>query len=205
MKERFYRNKIQRFRERRGWSCDTSSDGDDETSLKDSSLIELISFLSHCNEEFWSFKYVVFNWEKLQTQNIKVERFGESVGGDDWPVDYVDDDIDKVMRQISLAVSRSRGVSSLSRAVSKEWISELFLWRRHFNLIVISSESSDMYTSNYRLMKSIPTLLWLCPRPCHGRSSKDWKVQRRLISTARWIIMRIQINSRKAECFFSES
>ena len=34
--------------------------------------------------------------------------------------DYTDDDVDRVMRQISLAVSRSRGVSSLSRAVAKE-------------------------------------------------------------------------------------
>ena len=34
-------------------------------------------------------------------------------------VDYTDDDVDRVMRQISLAVSRSRGVSSLSRAVAK--------------------------------------------------------------------------------------
>ena len=36
------------------------------------------------------------------------------------PVDYSDDDVERVMRQISLAVSRSRGVSSLSRAVAKE-------------------------------------------------------------------------------------
>ena len=35
-------------------------------------------------------------------------------------VDYTDDDVDRVMRQISLAVSRSRRVSSLSRAVAKE-------------------------------------------------------------------------------------
>ena len=34
--------------------------------------------------------------------------------------DYTDGDVDRVMRQISLAVSRSRGVSSLSRAVAKE-------------------------------------------------------------------------------------
>ena len=51
MKERFYKNKIERFRERRGWSCEFS-DCDDETSLKDSSLIEFISFLIHCKEEF---------------------------------------------------------------------------------------------------------------------------------------------------------
>ena len=31
----------------------------------------------------------------------------------------VEEDIDRVIRQISLAVSRSRGVSSLSRAVAK--------------------------------------------------------------------------------------
>ena len=36
------------------------------------------------------------------------------------PADYSDDDVERVMRQISLAVSRSRGVSSLSRAVAKE-------------------------------------------------------------------------------------
>lgn len=36
-------------------------------------------------------------------------------------VDFTEDDVDRVMRQISLAVSRSRGVSSLSRAVAKEY------------------------------------------------------------------------------------
>ena len=43
--------------------------------------------------------------------------------GSDWSAEDDadnDDDIDRVMRQISLAVSRSRGVSSLSRAVAKE-------------------------------------------------------------------------------------
>ena len=40
------------------------------------------------------------------------DEHGESDGA-------VEEDIDRVIRQISLAVSRSRGVSSLSRAVAK--------------------------------------------------------------------------------------
>ena len=53
----------------------------------------------------------------LEGVSSSVEEHRES---SERPVDYADDDVDRVMRQISLAVSRSRGVSSLSRAVAKE-------------------------------------------------------------------------------------
>ena len=52
MKERFYKNKIERFRAGGGgggWICDTYSDCDDETSLKDCPLIELLIFLIYYN------------------------------------------------------------------------------------------------------------------------------------------------------------
>ena len=54
----------------------------------------------------------------LEGVSAGIER-GQRESSDRW-VDYTEDDVDRVMRQISLAVSRSRGVSSLSRAVAKE-------------------------------------------------------------------------------------
>ena len=53
------------------------------------------------------------SWLEGVRQSDTAEDSDESSDG------AVEEDIDRVIRQISLAVSRSRGVSSLSRAVAK--------------------------------------------------------------------------------------
>ena len=58
----------------------------------------------------------VTNYHGDSDHEYLVPRPMSSVSGDS---NYSHEDVDRVMKQISIAVSKSRGVSSLSRAVAK--------------------------------------------------------------------------------------